>query len=129
MLPVQQQLLGRLWCTCLTSWPDHDGVLGPEGLLFVDGNLHFVAWISGTLSKSEASGVQIAGGSRTTFGFGTAATGLKSTSFWRNNHPKKAFKAERQLTIVCAPAHYHPRAGRGPTLQARGREWCGLVVR
>jgi gluconolactonase len=27
------------------------GVLGPEGPLFVDGNLYFVGWTSGTLSK------------------------------------------------------------------------------
>mgnify|MGYP003694091491 CR=1 FL=1 len=26
-------------------------VLGPEGPLFVDGNLYYVAWTSGTLSK------------------------------------------------------------------------------
>ena len=28
------------------------GVLGPEGPLFVDGNLYFVAWTFGTLSKT-----------------------------------------------------------------------------
>ena len=28
-------------------------VLGPEGPLFVDGNLYFVGWVSGTLSKSD----------------------------------------------------------------------------
>jgi hypothetical protein len=30
------------------------GVLGPEGPLFVDGNLYFVAWTSGTLSSGTA---------------------------------------------------------------------------
>ena len=28
-----------------------DDVLGPEGPLYVDGNLYFVGWVSGTLSK------------------------------------------------------------------------------
>ena len=28
-----------------------DNVLGPEGPLYVDGNLYFVGWVSGTLSK------------------------------------------------------------------------------
>jgi hypothetical protein len=26
-------------------------ILGPEGPLFVDGNLYYVAWVSGTLSR------------------------------------------------------------------------------
>jgi hypothetical protein len=35
------------------------GVLGPEGPLFVDGNLYFVAWTSGTLSKWDGKNTTV----------------------------------------------------------------------
>ena len=35
------------------------GMLGPEGPLFVDGNLYFVAWTSGTLSKWDGKNTTV----------------------------------------------------------------------
>ena len=35
------------------------GVLGPGGPLFVDGNLYFVAWTSGTLSKWDGKNTTV----------------------------------------------------------------------
>ena len=35
------------------------GVLGPEGPLYVDGNLYFVGWISNTLSKWDGKATTV----------------------------------------------------------------------
>src|SRR6266700_1224554 len=36
-----------------------DNVLGPEGPLYVDGNLYFVGWVSDTLSKWDGKKVTV----------------------------------------------------------------------
>ena len=60
------------WTHLHPCWPDAhrgggtgrkvtivSGVLGPEGPLFVDGNLYFVAWTSGTLSKWDGKNTTV----------------------------------------------------------------------
>ncbi|HXS50006.1 MAG TPA: SMP-30/gluconolactonase/LRE family protein, partial [Sphingomicrobium sp.] len=49
--------------SCISRPPEESvivsNVLGPEGPLYVDGNLYFVGWVSGTLSKWDGKAVTV----------------------------------------------------------------------
>src|SRR5438874_6544383 len=64
-----------------------DNVLGPEGPLYIDGNLYFVAWTSGTLSRWD----------------GKAATVLNSLAGC--SHNGLALTARRTFLVACTDDH------------------------